>query len=273
MTATQTTGKQKLAVSPRRFRGVLPEWIAAYRQPRWWQEVALVAFGYWLYDLGRNTIPRQDDIALSHGRSVQRLQDSLHLNFELSLNRWVAAHDAVAQVMNYYYATLHFIVTIGVMVWLFVYHKQVFRGARTVVFATTMFALAGFYLYPLAPPRLLPQFGYVDTLLKFHTWGSLADPKIADHSNQYAAMPSLHIAWALWAGMSLFFCARRVWVRALGVVYPACTFVVIIGTANHFIIDAVGGVAIVLAGLAVQYLLFGRWAYSPAELPSTSSAE
>ena len=69
------------------------------------------------------------------------------------------------------------------------------------LFATSLLALAGFYLYPLAPPRLLPQYGYVDTLLKFHTWGSLADPKVAEHSNQFAAMPSLHIGWALWCGI------------------------------------------------------------------------
>ncbi len=104
--------------------------------------------------------------------------------------------------MDYYYATLHFIVTIGVLVWLFVKRPHIYRGARTVLFATTLIGLAGFYLYPLAPPRLLPQYGYVDTLVKFHTWGSLADPDIAKHSNQFAAMPSLHIAWALWCGIA-----------------------------------------------------------------------
>ena len=153
--------------------------------------------------------PEQASIAKRHGRGVQHLQDALHLNFERSLNRFVAAHEPVAQVMNYYYATLHFVVTIGCLVWLFRAHPRIYRGARTILFATSLIALAGFYLYPLAPPRLLPQYGYVDTLLKFHTWGSLADPKIAEHSNQYAAMPSLHIGWALWCGVAIYLCARR----------------------------------------------------------------
>ena len=158
--------------------------------------------GYWLYSLGRNAVPEQASIALRHGRSVQHLQDVLHLNFELSVNAFVARNEWLAQVMDYYYATLHFIITIGVLVWLFSRRPHLYRGVRTVLFATTLFGLAGFYLYPLAPPRLLPQYGYIDTLLKFHTWGSLADPDVAKHSNQFAAMPSLHIAWAMWCGIT-----------------------------------------------------------------------
>ena len=146
---------------------------------------------------------------MRHGRGVQHLQDALHLNFERSVNRFVADHEPIAQVMNYYYATLHFIVTLGCLIWLYRSHPRIYRGARTILFATSLIALAGFYLYPLAPPRLLPQYGYIDTVLKFHTWGSLADPKIAEHSNQYAAMPSLHIGWALWCGVSIYLCARR----------------------------------------------------------------
>ena len=151
---------------------------------------------------------------------MQHLQDALHLNFERSVNKFVADHEPLAQVMDYYYATLHFVVTIGCLIWLYRAHPRIYRGARTVLFATSLIALAGFYLYPLAPPRLLPQYGYIDTLLKFHTWGSLADPKVAEHSNQYAAMPSLHIGWALWCGVSIFLCARRLWVRLLGAALP-----------------------------------------------------
>jgi hypothetical protein len=115
----------------------------------------------------------------------------------------------------------------------------------------------------LAPPRLLPQFGYVDTLLKYHTWGSLADPDVAKHSNQYAAMPSLHIGWALWCGIAIFVCARRSWVRWLGLMYPVATLLVIVGTANHYIIDAVGGVVVILIGFGVQWLLSARGAFTP----------
>ena len=185
------------------------------------------------------------------------------LNFEKSVNQWVAAREWIAQVLDYYYATLHFVVTIGVLVWLFVKRPHVYRGARTVLFTTTLIALAGFALYPTAPPRLLPGMGYIDTVIKFHTWGSLAQPEIAAHSNQYAAMPSLHIGWALWAGLSLFMCARSRWWRAFGLLYPFFTLLVIVATANHYIIDAVGGALVVALAFGVQWLLSGHGAYTP----------
>jgi hypothetical protein len=234
-----------------------------WRRPRWWQEIAIIALGYWLYTLGRNAIDADDSIAFRHARGIQHLQDVLHLNWELSFNRLVAAHEWLAQPMDYYYSMLHFVVTPVVMVWLFVRRPHVYRGARTVLVGTTLLALLGFYLYPTAPPRLLAGHGYVDTLLKFHTWGSLADPHIAEHSNQYAAMPSLHIGWALWCGLVIFACARRRWMRLLGLAYPVATLIVIIGTANHFLLDAVGAVVAVALAFGIQWLLSGHGAFTP----------
>jgi len=251
------------AATPRTgFTGLLPNRMLHWRRPIWWQELGIIAFSYWLYSIGRNAVPEQVSIALRHGRSVQHLQDILHLNFELSVNHFVGRNEWLAQLLDYYYATLHFVVTIGVLVWLFVKRPHIYRGARTVLFATSLFGLLGFYLYPLAPPRLLPQYGYVDTLLKYHTWGSLADPKVAEHSNQFAAMPSLHIAWSMWCGITIFVCARRMWVRVLGLLYPVGTLMVIVGTANHFIIDAVGGATVLVLGYAVQWLLSAHGAYT-----------
>lgn len=263
MVAVQSSARAAAASDTRRFHGVLPHRMLRWRRPLWWQEIAIIAVGYWLYTLGRNAIPQQASIALRHGRSVQHLQDLLHLNFELSINKFVARNEWLAQGMDYYYATLHFIITIGVMVWLFRRRPHVYRGARTALVAITLLGLLGFYLYPLAPPRLLPQFDYVDTLAKFHTWGSLADPSVASHSNQFAAMPSLHIAWALWAALAIYACAWRRWVRVLALLYPVGTLIVIVGTANHFIIDAVGGVAVVIIGFAIQWLLSGHGAFTP----------
>ena len=247
----------------RRFSGVLPRRLLRFRRPVWWQEIAIIALGYWIYSLGRNAIPEQASIATRHGLSIQHLQDIVGLNFELSINQWVAAHEWVAQILDYYYATLHFLVTIAVLVWLFVKRPHIYRGARTVLFTLTLIALAGFALYPVAPPRLLPGYDYIDTVVNFHTWGSLADPEIASHSNQYAAMPSLHIGWALWCGLSVFMCARAMWARLLGLLYPVFTLFVIIGTANHYIIDAVGGAAIVVIAFGIQAMLSGHGAYTP----------
>lgn len=232
----------------RRFTGLFPDSLLHHRPPRWWQEIAIIGLCYWLYGRVRNLVPEQESIALRHGRSIQHLQEQLHLNFELSVNRFVAGHEPLAQVMDYYYATLHFVVTIGVLVWLFHWHPRIYRGARTVLFATSLLALAGFYLYPLAPPRLLPQYGYIDTLLKFHTWGSLADPKIAEHSNQFAAMPSLHIGWAALIAYVVHRTGPR-WLAWLATAHFAVTVLVVVVTANHYWLDGV--VALALLSVAI----------------------
>lgn len=247
----------------RRFNGLLPHRMLRWRRPVWWQELAIIALGYWLYSIGRNAVPDEAEIAERHARSIQHLQNILHLNFESTLNHFVARNEWLAQIMDYYYASLHFVITIGVMVWLFRRRPHVYRGARTVLVASTLLGLLGFYLYPLAPPRLMDGNLYVDTLEKFHTWGSLASPSIASHSNEYAAMPSLHIAWALWCGIAIFCCAWRTWVRVLGLLYPVGTLSVIIGTANHFFIDAVGGAVVVALAFGIQRLMSGHGAYDP----------
>jgi len=263
MTATATPTREK-SPSLRRFRGLWPQRLLYHRTPRWWQELALIGIGYYLYREARNLVPNQPGIAQRHGRSVQWLQDKLHFNFELSVNHFVDHNPWLAQTMDYYYATLHFIVTIAVLVWLFMARPRVYRGLRTALFAMTLAGLAGFFLYPLAPPRLLPQYGYIDTLAKYHTWGSLADPNVAEHTNQFAAMPSLHIAWAVWCAIAVYCCARPRWLRALAVLYPFGTLVVIVGTANHFVIDAAGRLVVLGVGFGVQWLMSGRPAHAPA---------
>lgn len=262
MTTTENEGRTRQD-APTGFSGLLPRGMLRWRRPIWWQEILLIAIGYAAYTKTRNTIPGSESIALRHGWSVQHLQDRLDLNFELSFNHFVAGHEWLAQVMDYYYATIHFVLTIGVMLWMFARRPHLYRGARTVLVSTTLLGLLIFWLYPTAPPRLLPRLSYVDTLTKFHTWGSLADPKVAEHSNQYAAMPSLHTAWALWCGLTIFFCARRMWVRLLGLLYPVLTVTVIVGTANHYILDAVAGALVLAVGYGFQRLLSGHGAYSP----------
>jgi len=265
VTATAVKTDAQPAPVRRRFRGLWPQRLLRYREPRLWQELILIGIGYYLYREARNLVPDQPGIAHRHGRSVQWLQDKMHLNFELSVNHFVDRHEWLAQFMDYYYATMHFVVTIAVLVWLFLARKRIYRGMRTALFATTLIGLAGFYLYPLAPPRLLPQFGYIDTLAKYHTWGSLADPNVAEHTNQFAAMPSLHIGWAMWCAVALWYCAKPLWLRILGLLYPVATLMVIVGTANHFILDAVGGLVVAAAGFGVQWLMSGHPAHAPAE--------
>jgi hypothetical protein len=170
----------------------------------------------------------------------------------------------LANAFDYYYAVMHFVVVIAVLIWVYVHHPLNYRSTRTALYAANAIAAAVFWLYPLAPPRLMGSPHFIDTVVVYHTWGSLASGGLAKVSNQFAAMPSLHIGWSLWAGLTLFMLSRRWWIRALGLAYPVATFMVIIGTANHFVLDAAGGVAVLTLGYGIQRLLTGRPAYSPA---------
>jgi hypothetical protein len=230
------------------------------RRPRLWFEVLLIAFSYWIYSLVRNAVPEQQAAAMRNARRVWGFEHSLGLAIERAANHAVNSVTWLIVGMNYYYATLHFIVTLSVLVWLFRRHPGRYAPTRLVLFATTGVALIGYYCYPLAPPRLMGG-GFIDTVKLHHTWGSMASGDLAHVSNQYAAMPSMHIGWSLWCGITIATLARHRWVRTLGVLYPAATLLVIISTANHFWMDALGGVACLTVGFSVSYAVYGRMAY------------
>jgi hypothetical protein len=158
---------------------------------------------------------------------------------------------------------MHFVVVIGVLVWVYVRHPLNYRATRTALYAANAVAAVVFWLYPLAPPRLLSSPHFIDTVVVYHTWGSWGSGGMAKVSNQFAAMPSLHIGWSLWAGLTLFMLSRRWWIRGLALLYPVVTLMVIIGTANHFVLDAAGGIVVLALGYSIQRVLTGRPAYCP----------
>ncbi|MFD6425700.1 phosphatase PAP2 family protein [Streptomyces sp. NPDC060198] len=249
---TDSTGDRGRKGLTARLRGT-----RSPRRPRLWFEVLLIGVSYWLYSLVRNAVPEQRTAALRNADWVWSFENTLGAGFEHSVNHAVNSVTWLIVSMNYYYATLHFIVTIGVLVWLFRSHPGRYAAARLVLFATTGVALLGYYLVPLAPPRLMTGGHFVDTVLVHHTWGSMASGNLKNMSNQYAAMPSMHIGWSLWCGLTIFALASVPWARVLGLLYPVATLVVIVSTANHFWLDAVGGVVCLGFGFAVAYVVYG----------------
>jgi hypothetical protein len=247
---------------------LLPERIRAPRRPRWWQELIFIGVCYWLYSLVRNAVPEHERPALRRAVDVLHLETHLHVAVERSVNAFVAGQHALAYVCNYYYATLHFVVTITVMVWLYRRHPLRYRPLRSVLMATTLVALVGFWLYALAPPRMLGGRGFVDTVVAFHTWGSWGSSGVDSASNQFAAMPSLHVGWALWCAVVVVRLSSRTWLRVAAALYPLATLFVIIGTANHFVLDAAGGVAALAIGFAVQRVLSGASAFAVPDVPA-----
>ncbi|MDG4858351.1 phosphatase PAP2 family protein [Streptomyces sp. T-3] len=232
--------------------------MRAVRRPRIWYELALIGVSYWLYSLVRNAVPEQKTEAMRNADWIWRAEHAIGLGFEQAVNHAVNSVTWLIVGMNYYYATLHFIVTIGVLVWIYRRHPGRYAATRTVLFVTTGIALVGFYLFPLAPPRLMEGgHDFIDTVLVHHTWGSMASGDLKHMTNQYAAMPSMHIGWSTWCGLIIFALAKAPWARILGLLYPVATLVVIIATANHFWLDAVGGVLCLSVGFAVAAWWYG----------------
>jgi hypothetical protein len=254
-------------VGPRR------RWVP--RRPRIWFELLLIAVSYGTYSIIRNAAPERVEQAQDNARSVWNLQDDLGLAFERSVNHAAEGVTWLIVTMNYYYATLHFVVTIAVLVWLFRGHPGRYGATRLVLFATTGVALVGYYFYPLAPPRLMEGVDFIDTATVHHTWGSLSaeGTAMASVSNQYAAMPSMHIGWSVWCGITIAVLARPLWLKILGVLYPAITLIVIVATANHFWLDAVGGLVCLGFGYAVAWLWFGQLCYRLPRGIATGSGE
>ncbi|MFJ9027354.1 phosphatase PAP2 family protein [Streptomyces sp. NPDC102274] len=233
----------------------------APRRPRIWFEILLIAVSYWTYSLIRNAVPEQKAKALRNADWLWDAEKTLGIAVEQTINHAMNSVTWLIIGMNYYYATLHFIVTIAVLVWLFRRHPGRYAAARLVLFATTAVALLGYYLYPLAPPRLMNGQHFIDTVLRHETWGSMASGDLKHMSNQYAAMPSMHIGWSLWCGLTIFALASAPWAKILGLLYPAVTLLVIVSTANHFWLDAVGGMLCLVFGIAVSYAWYGSPPY------------
>ncbi|MER5222685.1 phosphatase PAP2 family protein [Streptomyces flaveus] len=232
------------------------------RRPRLWFEILLIAVSYWTYSLIRNAVPEQKAQALRNADWIWKAEHHLGIAVEESVNHAVNSVTWLIVGMNYYYATLHFIVTLGVLVWLFRSHPGRYAATRMVLFATTGVALVGYYLYPLAPPRLMNGNDFIDTVVVHQTWGSMASGDLKNMSNQYAAMPSMHIGWSVWCGLTIFALASVPWVRVLGLLYPTATLVVIVATANHFWLDAVGGLLCLTFGFAVAWVWYGVLPYA-----------
>jgi hypothetical protein len=275
-TVTQSEGREEVAV-PQAVTGEdrprLLVRLRRPRRPRLWFEILLIAVSYWTYSLIRNAVPEQKGKALRNADWIWSAEHHLGIAVERSVNHAVNSATWLIIGMNYYYATLHFIITIGVLVWLYRWHPGRYAAARLALFATTGVALAGYYLFPLAPPRLMRDGHFVDTVMVHHTWGSMASGDLKHMSNQYAAMPSMHIGWSLWCGLTVFALASVPWVRVLGLLYPAATLLVIVATANHFWLDAVGGVLCLAFGFSVARMWYGALPYALPRVAPVAARE
>ncbi|MBT2467116.1 phosphatase PAP2 family protein [Streptomyces sp. ISL-66] len=222
--------------------------------PRWWAELLLLGLVYAAYSGGRLLARGDLRLAVEHGLAILRLEELLRIDFERPLNRIFTEQSVLGIPADFVYASLHYLVTPAVLIWLYRRRPAQYRFARTWLMCSTLLGLIGFALVPTCPPRLLDaSYGFVDTMARYSGYGwwggeASAPRGLGSFTNQFAAMPSLHVGWALWCGIALWRHGRHPVVRALGAAYPAVTALVVMGTANHYFLDAVAGAAVMGVG-------------------------
>lgn len=267
-----------------------PAW-APERQHRvlWWKEALIVAAFYAVYSWTRNLFGSNKiaadgipDQAFTNAERVIQLERWMGLFHEETVQDWFLPYRTFIQFWNVYYGTLHFAVTLGVFILLYVKRADVFPQWRNTLAAMTSLAIIGFAWFPLMPPRLLDkpcpafdptqyggacipsrfrgrgEFGFVDTLAEYGGPWSFDSDTMASISNQYAAMPSLHIGWSTWCAIAVWPLLKRRWTKAAVLLYPATTLFCIVVTGNHYWLDGVGG----LLAFAIGSLLgwgMHRW--------------
>lgn len=236
---------------------LLPFWRRVLARPNLLLELLLIRVGYSLYSHIRAAAPTSRSLAEGNGSQIHGIEKALGIDIELAVNHAVVNTPWLEAFFNFYYTSFHFVVPLGILAVLYWRRPKDYRWARASLGLATVLALIGFWLYPLAPPRLMPGMGYVDTV---HGVQDLANPSygaMTAISNQYAAMPSLHFGWSLWCGIVIIMIAPRGWQKLLGALHPTITVCAIVATANHWVLDAVGGALVVVAGFGLVYVLSG----------------
>lgn len=220
-------------------------------------EVVLILALWVAYSLSRLFADTAMAPALSRAHEMLHIEDALGIGWEVPLNEAFTAHSLLGLAGSYWYASLHYIVTGVVLLWLYRLGASVYVPARRALVVATMLGLVAYLLLPTAPPRFLN--GYVD-VLSLHAgsgwWGGDASaPRgLGGLTNELAAFPSLHAGWALWVAIAVQRHGRWAWLRVAGWAYALGTAIVIVGTGNHWVIDVLMGWLVVVCGWLVSEL-------------------
>jgi hypothetical protein len=234
----------------------------ARARTRWWVEALTIGWLCWVYDAITNLAPLRLHTALAHAREIMSAERTLHLDPERSLDHWLAAHHTLGLLVADYYDNAHFIVTLGLLGYLWWRRADIYRPLRNSLVLVNVLAFIVFWRFPVAPPRMLP--GFTDVVAATHAIGSWHTGALASQANQLAAMPSLHIAWAVWCTLVVWRISRRRSLRALAVIYPFITAFAVLSTGNHFVFDVLGGLATIAASVTIVRLL-ETWLRQPRQ--------
>ena len=217
------------------------------------RELLIIASAYWLYMYTKALVFSDfEATALANASTIISLEKSLGFYWEPHWQAWaITSARALVVFFNWVYIITFWPIILGTALVLYFANRPRYRYYRNIVLFSFGFALLGFMLFPLAPPRMVAEH-FVDTIKAFGP-AFYASREFANYYNAYAAMPSLHFSWTIMFGI-LFLRTRNNGVRVLGILYPAMTLLAITITANHYIMDAVGGALLITAAFIVVEL-------------------
>ncbi len=216
---------------------VLPHgWLDALRQ------VSLFASAYFAYRLVRGLVEHNANVAFAHSKDLISLERTLHLFVEPSIQAWASGSHAAMLAASWLYVNAQTSITIGALLYLYMRHNRNFYFVRNMFMIAMAIALVGYTVFPTAPPRFMPEWGFIDSVSDFTgVRVSHASASASALFNPYAAVPSMHVAFALMIGWPLARLAKTRVVRVLWLFYPLLMTFVIVVTANHFLLDALLG--------------------------------
>ena len=220
------------------------------RIPRALREIIYIIAFWLVYTVGSILVQGRVDTAFRHAREVWHLERVLHLPHEASIQAVLVMHRSLIWPANCFYANVHFTVTGIFLLWLYRRRPEHYLWARRVLALLTGLALATYLFFPLAPPRMLPETGLIDLAAKYGP--NVYDTTPGHHSfeNIYAAMPSAHVGWSTFVAVGLIMVTRSRW-RWLWLLHPIVTTVVVVATANHYVLDAIVAWIMLLGVLVV----------------------
>jgi hypothetical protein len=242
------------AVRPRRWTGPRRRPLPALAR-----EVALVAFAILVYFAVRNVTAGSEGAAYANADRLIALEEDLGIRWEDAFQDATVSRDSLVTLANWVYIFGHWPVILGVATALYVWRRRHYYLLRNALFASGLIGFFLFALFPVAPPRLL-DLGLLDTVTeRSDAYRALQPPGL---TNQFAAFPSLHAGWNLLVGIVVTLAVGALALRLVALALPVAMALAVVVTANHFVIDVVGGVAVVLIGLALAIFVERRRAAS-----------
>jgi membrane-associated phospholipid phosphatase len=253
--------KQMIRIWRQTGRWLPSGWLDAIRQ------LALFAGAYYVYRLVRGFVDGQAGLAFENARALVDIERSLGLFFEPGLQAWAKGEVWLLTFANWMYVNSHFVVTTTFLIWLYLARNHAYYYVRNMFLVAMGLALVGYMAFPTAPPRFLPEWGFTDTVANFV--GETAETSADVLYNPFAAVPSMHVAFALMIAVPAVMLVRNRVLKGLWAVYPLVVTFVVMVTANHFWLDAALGALVAAVSAYAASAAFARarpeaWAWRTA---------